>query len=50
MKTSKHNSGLVKDVIIKSIITCPQCEYRKEELVPVDACSIFMSVTNVKEN
>jgi len=48
MKTSKYNSGLVKDVIIKSIITCLQCGYQKEELMPVDACQYFYECEQCK--
>ena len=48
MKTSKYNSGLVKEVIIKSIITCPQCGHRKEEIMPVDACLYFYECEQCK--
>ena len=29
------------EVILKSTITCPQCGYKKEENMPVDACQYF---------
>ncbi len=41
MKTKDHNAESEMDIIIQSIITCPQCGYRKEELMPVDACQYF---------
>ena len=28
-------------VILKSIITCPECSHRKEEKMPTDACQFF---------
>ncbi|WP_111593228.1 GDCCVxC domain-containing (seleno)protein [Chitinophaga dinghuensis] len=26
---------------LKSIITCPNCQYQKEEIMPTDACQYF---------
>lgn len=28
-------------VVLKSVITCPNCGHKKEEIMPVDACQYF---------
>ena len=28
-------------IILRSVITCPACGYRKEETMPIDACQYF---------
>jgi hypothetical protein len=33
-------------IITKSIITCPDCGFKKEEDMPVDACKYFYKCTN----
>ena len=33
---------------LKSIITCPECGYKKEEEMPVDACQFFYECENCK--
>ncbi|MEK7771277.1 MAG: GDCCVxC domain-containing (seleno)protein [Pseudomonadota bacterium] len=33
-------------IVLKSIITCPQCGYVKEETMPTDACQWFYECTN----
>lgn len=35
-----------KEVILQSIITCPECGYEKEENMPTDACQFFYECTN----
>lgn len=30
----------------KSVITCPKCGHKKEEIMPVDACQIFYECEN----
>ena len=30
-----------KNVILKSVITCPRCGYQKEEMMPPNACQFF---------
>ena len=35
-------------VILKSTITCPQCGYKKEENMPVDACQYFYTCEQCK--
>lgn len=33
-------------VILQSIITCPLCQYSKEETMPTDACQYFYTCEN----
>ena len=35
-------------VVLKSTLTCPECEYKKEEEMPTDACSWFYECENCK--
>jgi len=28
-------------VILKSMLTCPECEYTKTEIMPIDSCQWF---------
>ena len=37
-----------KEVELKSIITCPKCGYKKEELMPTDACQYFYECEKCK--
>ncbi len=48
MKIKEHNAESEMDIIIKSIITCPQCGHQKEELMPVDACQYFYKCEQCK--
>jgi len=34
------------EIKIKSVITCPNCGYQKEEEMPTDACQYFYECTN----
>ena len=36
------------EVILKSTITCPQCGYKKEGNMPVDACRYFYTCEQCK--
>lgn len=36
-------------VILQSTITCPECNYSKEETMPADACRFFYECENCKE-
>lgn len=36
------------EVILKSTITCPQCGYKKEENMPMDACQYFYTCEQCK--
>lgn len=35
-------------ILTKSIITCPNCGYGTEELMPIDACQYFYECENCK--
>ena len=35
-----------KDIILQSVITCPECGFKKEETMPVDSCLYFYDCTN----
>jgi hypothetical protein len=37
-----------KEVELKSTITCPKCGYKKEELMPTDACQYFYECEKCK--
>ena len=34
--------------VLASRITCPQCGFEKEEIMPTDACLFFYECTNCK--
>lgn len=36
------------EIITKSIILCPNCGYKKEEVMPADACQYFYECENCK--
>ncbi|WP_326993616.1 GDCCVxC domain-containing (seleno)protein [Chitinophaga sp. 212800010-3] len=36
-------------IILKSVITCPHCGYKKEETMPTDACQYFYECTSCHE-
>ena len=33
-------------VLLKSVITCPVCGFKKEETMPTDSCQYFYKCTN----
>ena len=35
-------------IIVKSIITCPNCGHKKEETIPEDSCQFFYECENCK--
>lgn len=37
---------MVAEVVLTSVITCPQCGYAKEETMPTDACQWFYECRN----
>lgn len=39
----------MKKIILKSIITCPKCGHKKEEIMPTDTCQFFYQCENCKE-
>lgn len=34
------------EVILKSLLTCPECKNTKEEIMPSDACQFFYECSN----
>lgn len=36
-------------IILKSILTCPNCGYRKEEIMPANSCQYFYECENCHE-
>ncbi len=36
------------NILLKSIITCPKCGYKKEEEMPTDACQFFYECEQCK--
>jgi len=45
MKKNKSNNN---QAILKSVITCPECGYSKEETMPTNACQYFYDCENCK--
>jgi len=38
----------MKTILLKSILTCPQCGHAKEETMPMDSCQFFYECDNCK--
>ena len=38
-----------KDIELKSMITCPECGFQKQEMMPRDSCQFFYECTNCKK-
>jgi hypothetical protein len=34
------------DILLQSVITCPQCGFAKEETMPTDSCQFLYQCTN----
>lgn len=37
---------MTKEIILQSVITCPECGFKKEETMPTDNCQFFYECTN----
>lgn len=37
---------MAKDIQLNSVITCPDCGFSKEEIMPTDACQFFYQCTH----
>jgi hypothetical protein len=46
---NKKNMSINKEAILQSTITCPECEYKKEETMPTNACQYFYECDNCKK-
>ncbi|MES2765777.1 MAG: GDCCVxC domain-containing (seleno)protein [Bacteroidota bacterium] len=40
---------LLKKIEIHSVITCPECGFKKDEVMPTDACQFFYECENCRE-
>ncbi|WP_317162833.1 GDCCVxC domain-containing (seleno)protein [Sunxiuqinia indica] len=38
----------MKNIRLKSVITCPVCHFQQEEIMPENACCFFYECTNCK--
>jgi len=38
-----------KEIQLQSIITCPNCGFNKNEIMPTDACQFFYECTNCRQ-
>ena len=46
---NKKEVSSTKETILQSIITCPECGYQKEEIMPTNACQYFYECENCKK-
>jgi len=46
METSNFEN--IKSINLKSIITCPECGFQKEETMPEDSCQFFYECEKCK--
>ena len=47
-KCNNCTKDISTTVVLKSTITCPNCEFQKEEIMPTDACQFFYDCENCK--
>ncbi|MGB1931700.1 MAG: GDCCVxC domain-containing (seleno)protein [Flavobacteriales bacterium] len=45
---SEFNFEHIKPINLKSTITCPECGFQKEEIMPEDSCQFFYECENCK--
>jgi hypothetical protein len=38
----------MSETILESVLTCPQCGFAKQEIMPVDACQFYYECNNCK--
>lgn len=38
----------MENTLLKSVITCPECGYQKEEQMPTESCQFFYECENCK--
>jgi len=39
---------MVAEIVLDSVIKCPECGFEKEETMPTDSCLFFYECTNCK--
>ena len=44
-----RDASIIKEAILQSTITCPECSHKKEETMPTNACQYFYECENCKE-
>jgi hypothetical protein len=44
-----ENRSVSKEVVLQSILTCPECGHQKEETMPTDACQYFYECEHCKQ-
>ena len=37
------------EIELNSVITCPECGFKKEEIMPLDACQFFYECANCRK-
>ena len=37
---------MIKEIQLNSVITCPECRFSKEEIMPTDSCLVFYKCSN----
>ena len=47
-KNRKNMAG-IKETILQSVITCPECGHNKEETMPTNACQFFYECEHCKK-
>lgn len=47
-KRNKMHNNYNKTIELKSTITCPNCNHKKDEIMPTDACQYFYECENCK--
>lgn len=45
----KNTASSNREVVLESTITCPECGYQKEEIMPTNACQYFYECENCKK-
>ena len=45
---ARKNNLMKRTIILQSVITCPNCGYKKEEIMSTDACQYFYQCGNCK--
>lgn len=45
----KNNQSSMASIQLQSIITCPNCQFSKEEMMPTNACQFFYDCENCKQ-
>ena len=44
-----QNNKIMKNIMLESEITCPECRHKQLETMPTNACAFFYECTNCKK-